>query len=92
MNIINLTPHSLNIKTLDGATLEIAPSGVVARVAESREALGELGGLSISRASYGAIEGLPDAAPDTIYVVSALVLARTTRPDIFAPGPAIRDG
>lgn len=92
VEIINLTPHPLNLKRVDGTTLSIPPSGTVARVAEQREALGALMGLPVTRASYGAVEGLPAPTPGRIYVVSALVLAAVQeRPDVFAPGPAIRD-
>lgn len=91
MNIINLTPHALNIQRTDGSIVTIEPSGIVARVAEHREALGEIDGFAVTRAVYGEIEGLPEPQPDTIYIVSALVLARTNRPDVFAPGVALRD-
>lgn len=92
MNIINLTPHALNIKTATGDIIEVAPSGIVARVSENREALPALNGIGVTRATYGDVENLPPVAPGTVYVVSALVLARVTgRSDVFAPGPAIRD-
>ena len=46
------------------------------------------------RVSYGEIEGLPDPAPDTIYIVSAIVAQAAMRADVLSPdtGPtAIRD-
>lgn len=89
---VNLTPHALNIQRVDGTMLNIAPSGSVARVSEQRETLPELAGLSVTRASYGAVEGLPAPTPGTVYIVSALVLAQCAgRADVFAPGPALRD-
>jgi DNA polymerase-3 subunit gamma/tau len=90
--IVNLTPHPLNLRRVDGEVLTVPPSGTVARVAETREQLGQLAGLSVTRASYGAVENLPAPQAGKIYVVSALVLAAVPgRPDVFAPGPAIRD-
>lgn len=90
MNIINLTPHALNI--FDGNTIhEIAPSGNVARVAQNRETLDNVAGLPVTRSTFGKIEGLPKPRNNTIYVVSGLVLSRTTRQDVFAPGEGIRD-
>jgi hypothetical protein len=90
--IVNLTPHPLNLKRVDGTMLTIPPSGTVARVAEKRTDLGVLAGLAVTRAEYGAVEGLPEPVPGKIFVVSALVLAAVQqRADVFAPGPAIRD-
>jgi hypothetical protein len=77
---------------VNGEVLTVPASGTVARVAETREALGQLAGLSVTRASYGAVEGLPAPEAGKIFVVSALVLAAVPgRADVFAPGPAIRD-
>src|SRR5690606_37349902 len=76
MKFINLTPHAVSIRNEAGEeVLALPPSGAVARVAEQREALGLLAGIEISRASYGAAEGLPEPRPGVAYIVSALVLA-----------------
>jgi len=95
MNIINLTPHVINIvcDESDEKTLTIEPSGIIARCVEQREDLGVLSGVPVSRATYGAVENLPEPQSDTIYVVSALVLMAVgaSRSDVFAPGPAVRD-
>lgn len=105
MNIVNLTPHRLNIyKDLRTETdiqngvsdavawLEVPASGQVVRVVENREQLPVINGIPVSRATYGATENLPDPQPDTIYIVSTLVLQQCAgRTDVFSPGPAIRD-
>lgn len=92
LEIINLTPHALNLRAADGSIQVIPPSGQVARVAETRVALPPVAGLSVSRATYGAVEGLPDPTEGKIFVVSGMVLAAVPhRADVFAPGPAIRD-
>lgn len=92
MNIINLTPHPLNIQRADGTMCEVAPYGTVARCAETRAERPALEGIGVTMAQFGAVEGLPEAREGIIYVVSALVLAQVPhRPDVFAPGPALRD-
>lgn len=93
MQFINLTPHSLSIRNEAGEEiLSLPPSGQVARVAEQREAIGLLAGIEISRASYGAVEGLPEPQPGVAYIVSGMILAACQdRPDVFAPGVAVRD-
>lgn len=93
MEFINMTPHVVSIRNEAGEeVLALAPSGQIARVAEQREALGQLAGVEISRASYGAVEGLPEPRPGVAYIVSGLVLAACQdRADVFAPGPAVRD-
>lgn len=92
MNIVNLTPHELNICNAAGETVSIPPSGTIARVAETRVQLRAVNGIPVTRAEYGAVEGLPEPQEGAIYVVSALVLGRCGgRSDVFAPGTAVRD-
>ena len=50
---------------------------------------------AFDRTSYGAVEGLPDPQPDTIYLVSALIAGRPEvagRDDVFVPGTGPKDG
>jgi hypothetical protein len=92
MNIINLTPHPLNLQDTDGQMVVIPPSGKIARVDETRDYLGLIDGLRVTRPNYGEVVNLPAPQPGCIFVVSALVLqAVPDRADVFAPGPAIRD-
>lgn len=95
MNIINCTPHALNIyrMTDDAAPLVIEPSGIVVRCAEERTALDPIGDLPVARVAFGNVTGLPEPAADTIYIVSALVLSALDgeRGDVFAPGAAVRN-
>ena len=95
VHVINLTPHSLNLVT-DSGTVTVPPSGVVARVAVARESAGTvtIDGVTVplSRATYGAIEGLPDPQPNTFYVVSAVVAsAARDRNDLLVPDDLVRD-
>lgn len=89
MNIINLTPHAIIV---DGFT--IPASGAVARCDTITEPV-DLPGcpVPVVRQYFGAVEGLPDPAEDTIYVVSAIVAQAVgdARDDLYIPGQQIRD-
>lgn len=93
MTIINLTPHAITF--LDGnnsvlATIE--PSGVVARASQTRERVSEVNGIVVNQCSYGAVTGLPDPQPETIYLVSALTAqACRDRNDVFITDDAVRN-
>lgn len=85
----NLTPHEINI---GGVTFP--PSGTVARVATIQKDAGTLvfdgHAFPVVENTYGAVEGLPDPEPGTVYLVSALVLSALEaqgiyRDDVFAP-------
>ena len=118
MKMINLTPHKIVFRgeydPLPGraSTLEIEPSGQIARVSmeyaeaeqihvEDGSFFGAEGGVHAKiehvdtvRVSYGEIEGLPEPADGTIYIVSAIVAQAAMRADVLSPdtGPtAIRD-
>jgi len=45
------------------------------------------------RTTYGAVEGLPDPAPETLYVVSAVVAGRCEGPGmtLVVPDDLVRD-
>ena len=98
MNIVNLTPHALNLmpEGPDGLTVTIPPSGLVARCATSRVQVGTvtMDGIAIpvNRTQFGAVTGLPDPQPDTIYIVSAVVAqAVPERLDVVIVDDAVRD-
>lgn len=57
MNIINLTPHALNIRQNDGSFLKVPPSGKVVRVECKRAKVDEEQGISLYAPVYGDIEG-----------------------------------
>ena len=91
MTIINLTPHTLNF-VFSSKTVDIAPSGVIARVSSKDTPMESINGIPTFRTEYGEIENLPAPCEGTIYVVSSLVAARCPeREDVFVPGRPIRD-
>jgi len=98
LNIVNLTPHALNLMPTGptGPVVTISPSGQVARCATSRVQVGTVtvDGISVpvNRTQFGVVTGLPDPQPDTIYIVSAVVAqAVPDRPDVFIVDDAVRD-
>ena len=97
MNIINLTPHALNIFTSDKSPVAtVAPSGQVARAASTRTLTGVRNGIEFFETVFGAPSPLPDAEPDDIFVVSSLYLAGLRAaglddPRVHVPGEAVRD-
>ncbi len=93
MKYVNLTPHTLNIAIDESNVLVLSASGSVARCAvASVQVGGGNGEPPLYRVVYGDVSGLPEPAPDTIFVVSALVrLAVPARQDVASPGDLIRD-
>ena len=90
--IINLTPHPLNIILDDGATVTVAPSGVVPRVASDNIQVAP----GFVTTTLGDVDGLPDLQPGVLLVVSALVRAALPgRVDLIGPDTspqgAVRD-
>lgn len=70
--------HVLNIFSEEGSPLlDVAPSGDVARCAESFSSLDPIivDGVEVPliSGSFGEVEGLPDPQPGVVYVVSGLV-------------------
>lgn len=109
MRYVNLTPHNIVLVPAadSGETTRVIlpPSGSVARVRWTRAPVCfALGGLVVGRLTdirpdpSAPIEGLPDPAPETVYIVSlptllALAAAGARRPDVWAPDTetALRD-
>jgi len=89
MKIINLTPHIINEVTT-GTSYPL--SGTIARVSSESEVVANINGIDIYSVSFGEVEGLPESQPDTIYIVSGLVLSAChNRTDLLAPGELVRD-
>lgn len=74
---INLTPHTITLN--DG---RIFPSKGLARISASYT---KFDYNNICKQEFGEVEGIPAPAENTIYIVSALVLAATDRKDVVAP-------
>jgi hypothetical protein len=83
MNFVNCTPHALTVEGLG----MIPVSGIVPRCATVRSEAHNVGGVRLVRQTVGQVTGLPESAPDTVYIVSGMVLGALngTRPDVVAP-------
>ena len=91
MRVINLTPHQVKLVTPSGVT-SFEPSDVVARCATTSEAVFVNGiDFPLTKTTFGEVEGLPEEKPDTMYIVSGLVLAQSGRKDLLAPGNLVRN-
>jgi len=90
--IINLTPHTITIQT-DSKTYNVEPSGTVARVEQLPKGVGYVGdaGITYVKYEYSDVKDLPDPQPNTIYLVSGMVLAAVkNRDDVYAPDTSPR--
>jgi len=95
--LINLTPHALTLRDVQGADHIVPPSGIIARVttvAGEAETVAEVPVPVFGRDSFGKVSGLPEAANDTILIVSMVVASalNCTRSDVVRPGTGPQDG
>ena len=94
MNIINLTPHALNL-IADSKTITIQLSGQVARCSVDRVQVDTvtIDGVTIpvNRTQFGAVTDLPDPQPNTVFIVSSLVAQAVSRADVLAVDDTVRD-
>lgn len=96
---INLTPHAIHVKALDGEYITIPPDAEgPARVIYDRLPPEQvrIGGSEVAVAVAGPVReivGLPDPQPDIIFVVAKAVAdaAPRHRGDLMSPGRLIRD-
>ena len=90
--LVNLTPHTLNLIAADGSTVDVPPSGKIARVSSTSAIVATVNGINISRQTFGKVMDLPDAQDGIIYVVSRMVKDRVPdRDDVVVPGVPFRD-
>jgi len=97
---MNLTPHAVTVCDPTGAVIAtIPPSGQLARVKPLPVVVGavEIDGHSVPVRvnDYGPLQGLPDPAPDTLFIVSLLAASAAARlgriADIIVPDDTVRD-
>jgi hypothetical protein len=90
MNLVNCTPHALNIIRADASVCTLEKSEFLARVKVTREIVRIEDGIEISKSVFGEVEGLPEPVQGTLFVVSLVVLERSTRTDLLSPGELVR--
>ena len=95
--IVNLTPHAVNIVGDNNSVITTIPaSGDVARCSQTIDIVGSIttGSVSIpvSSSSYGEVIDLPDPKPGYYYIVSRLVMsACPARQDLLCPNDLVRN-
>jgi len=99
-SLINLTPHAIVLRDVDGMDHVIPSSGITVRITMIPGEGIIVPGVPVavwSKDASGPVVGLPELKDNTYYIVSALVgMACTDRLDILVPGTgpldeAIRD-
>lgn len=91
MAIVSLLPHVTCVVVGDSVTF-IDPSGKVARCSQTEEVVGKIGGIPLTRQTFGAVTGLPEPEEGIWFLVSRMVAAACPeRHDLLIPGPPIRD-
>lgn len=94
MKIRNCTPHPIDVWDAEGKAIvrTIPRSGVIIRLKETNEHIGEADGITISRTTYGEPVDLPGREPGTLLIVSVLVKsALPDRDDLVVPVELVRD-
>lgn len=90
--LINLTPHAVNVVRADGRVDVIPPSGNILRLPEIREPAGELFGAPVYKKRFDReCLKLPDNAPGRLYIVSAIVKIVSCRDDFIVPDELVKD-
>ena len=93
MQIINLTPHAINfLDESNRPILTVEPSGVIARAKQTRTLCGNIDGIPVNQCAYGQVQGLPEPAKETIYVVSSITAqACPERADVYIVDDSVRN-
>ena len=71
-NIINLTPHTINICAEDGSIIRSLESQGIARARQTAEVVGNLDGIELVSMKFDEPEDLPKYAEGIYYVVSII--------------------
>lgn len=71
-NIINLTPHTINICAEDGTIVKSFESKGIARAKQITEVVGNLDGVELVSMKFGEPEDLPEYTGGIYYVVSII--------------------
>lgn len=95
IKIMNLTPHTIYVRDEEGnVTREYRPEATPARVRCETVATGEsIDGVPVTKTRYFDVQDLPEAQPDTYYIVSMLLAqACPDRHDLLTVNETVRDG
>lgn len=91
-NVINCTPHSINLIAQDGSITTLPKGEVVPRLAQSTKKVDVINGVTITETQFGETQDLPDETPGTFLIVSRLILAANPkRKDLLVPNELVRN-
>jgi len=96
--LMNLTPHPITLRSLDGTDTVLVPSGTVARVTATSGSLGSVEGVPVpvmGADSFGKVIDLPEPEEGVFLIVSGLVGGAPSikgRADVLVPGTGPNDG
>ena len=72
MQILNLTPHKINIVDQNGNETHVFESTGIARATATKTPQGEINGIPIVVTTFGEVEGLPDPQEGVMLIVSVI--------------------
>ena len=92
MEYINLTPHSINVRKVDGSSVIVPASGTICRVSVTMQPSFVEDGIQVYAPVYGDIQNLPLPEEGKVFIVSRMIKDRCPdRADVRVPGNLIRD-
>ena len=97
MNLVNLTPHRINVMDAHGSIVTIEPSGEVARLESHSTEVGIVPldnpntEIVLYEKDLGIVMNVPEPKENTLYIVSMAVASALRRKDVVSPGELIRD-
>ena len=93
VEVVNLTPHAVNVCTEDGDILvSYPPSGTVARCVKSEVKVGSLNGVDIMSVHMGEVYDLPEPRENTVFIVSRITASAVPeRSDVLCTNGLVRD-
>lgn len=91
-NIINCTPHDVNIIDEAGKVITFPKSGVVPRLKQETQIVDNLNGIPVTETVFGETQELPAPMEGVFLIVSRLVMsANQNRQDLLVPNDVVRD-
>jgi len=98
VEIVNLTPHEVNLYLGNGEVISYPPANkeAPARAAMNTKIIGYLNinnqSIPITRNTYGELENVPPPSPNKLFIVSALAAqAAPWRKDLIIPSDPVRN-
>ena len=88
--LINLTPHMINIYS-NNQIIKSIPSTGVARVVTEKNIVNQINGIDVITILMKEVIGLPEQKEDIYYIVSRAVAENSDRNDLLIPSETIRD-